>query len=305
MKRLILSVLLQMAVLHLSAQSFNLSVTFDKAPQGKVTLTIFDCDSVPRMMQKKASRGVATFGGQVSQPCYAEVNTAKGQRLGLFIENSNITVHFNDAEPEASAVTGSRTNSQYRYALEQCRQEDGSYDVDNLAAQVRDNRSSVFAPLLIYKHIMPRCDVEAARELTSVLEGEAKSAYHYRRLHSQSTILSSQHIEDLPDIVFFDSGHKKQHTDSLLTDSTYNLIIVGATWCRQCSNAKEEALRQYKGLNTIVINIDNDKQLWDAEVIRKLQIEHLPYLILVSPDRKKITHDIRPWEIKRLLIVDS
>lgn len=284
-----------------SAQSFNINILFESPPRGRVVLTIYDTDTLPHTIRKKATKNNASFNGEVTRPCYAEASLSDGQRVGFFVENSNISVRFNKEAPESSQITGSRTNSLYRYALEQCRESDGSYDVTKLAEHVRENKSAVYAPLLIYRYILPQGNKTLVNELTSALEGDATTTYHYRLLNSQFKKHSSENTDKLPDITFFDSNHKRRHTDSLLVDSNYNLIIVGATWCKQCRDAKEEALRQHKGLNIITIDIDNDKKLWDAEVIKKLQIEHLPYLILVDPKKKIVALDIRAWEIKREL----
>ena len=55
-------------------------------------------------------------------------------------------------------------------------------------------------------------------------------------------------------------------------------------------------------INIIVVNIDDDKRLWDADIIKKLNIEHIPYLILINPDKTIKTQDLRPWEVARFLI---
>lgn len=301
MRKIPLFIVMLVVAVGIYAQPFTINVAFDKAQRGKVTLVIYDGDTIARTMQKKVSKGSATFVGQVERPCYAELNTAAGQKLGLFIENNTINVRFNLNEPEASAITGSRANSQFRYVLEQCRQNDGSYDIGQLAKMVSENKSAVFAPLLIYRYITPRSNMTLVKELTSILEGDATKAYHYRLLSSQSSNADWQMTDKLPDIVFADARHERQHTDSLMADSSYNLIIVGATWCKQCSNAKTEALKQNEKINIIVINIDNDKKMWDAEVVEKLQIDHLPYLILANPKGEIVARDIRAWEVRRRL----
>lgn len=288
-----------LATLSAAGQTFNLNVAFKSTPKGKVTLSIYDGDTTPRIMRKKVSKDMASFDGQVEHPCYAEVSTTKGLRMGFFLENSDINVRFNEDVPESSQITGSRTNSQFRYALEQSRETDGSYNIAKLAEQVTENKSTVYAPLLIYRYIIPRCDMERVGELTDSLEGDAKNTYHYQLLKSQLQSLNNPPSDKLPDVVFVDAKHNKQHIDSLLSDSSYNLILVGATWCKQCEEARKMAVQTPEKLNFIVINIDDDKKLWDAEIVKKLQIEHIPYLILIDKKKKIVAQDIRPWEIGR------
>lgn len=299
--RVLLLVILIGRASSLLAQSFSVNVSFASQPRGKVTLTLFDGDTMPRQMQRKATHGMASFSGQVSQPCYAEVSTTKGQRLGFFVENSDIAVRFDMTDPEKSAITGSRVNSQFRYALEQCRQDDGSYDASSLKVQVEENKSAVFAPLLVYRYLLPLSDPTDIAELASLMTGDATTAYHYKLLAAYLQPTDSNCYTLMPDIVFHTAQNRTLHTDSLLTDTSYNLIVVGASWCRECRNAVVEARRQLQGINIIAIDIDNDRRLWDAEVVEKMQIEHLPYLILVDPEHMIVARDIRSWEIRRIV----
>lgn len=308
MKRVLLFVVVLVSIQAASAQTFKLNVAFDSSPRGKVTLMLYNTDTLPRVTGKKMSRNRATFRGELSHPTYAEVIAPNGQKTSLFLENSDINLLFNGKEPEMSHVTGSRTNSQYRYVLEQCREGDGSYNTARLAEHARKDKAATYTPLLIYRYLLPRCEPSTVRELVSMLEGDALESYHYQLLVRELQQPGTQAVggtNQMPDIVFFDSRHKSLHSDSLLSDSSYNLVIVGATWCKQCSNAKQEASRQHEGLNIITIDIDNDKRLWDADVVGKLQIEHIPYLILIDRSKKIVARDIRAWELKRLLKAEN
>lgn len=294
-----------MTTLTVSAQSFSIDISFDNPQRGIVTLNIYDGDTIPRQMRKKVTKGVTTFMGQVERPCYAEVITANGKRYGLFMENSFIAVHINETNLESSVVKGSLTNSQYRYTLELCRLPDGNYDTKKLIAKVEENKSAVFAPLLIYEYIMPRCELSVVNQLAGILDGDAKAAYHYRLLKNRISTINYQMSNKIPDIEFADAKGGKHHTDSLFVDSCYNLILVGASWCKQCRNAESEARHQNQNLNIIKIDIDNDQKQWDAEVINKLQIDHLPFLILVDKNRKIVARDIRAWDIKRTMLLGN
>lgn len=300
-----------LAMISVAGQAFNIKVTFDASPRGVVSLTVYDSDTTPRQLRKKVTKGQVTFKGQVSKPCYAEVSTKKGQKMGFFVENSDITIRFNVENLDGSAVTGSRVNSQYRYALEQCRQEDGSYSTTALATQIREHPSAVYSPLIIYRYLMPRSDMETVKELTGLLEGDATTSYHYRIINSYtstplhpytSTPLHLYTPTPFTDLTFVDANHKRCRIDSLLKDGTTNLIIVGASWCQQCKNAYKTVVNDVPDINIITINIDDDQQLWDAEIIKKLQIEHIPYLILINPDKTIGEKDLRPWELARFLL---
>lgn len=270
-------------------------------------------------MRKKVVDGTATFTGQLAHPCYAEVATVKGHHLVFFVESSDITIRFNEDNPESSPVNGSRINSQYRYALEQSRGSKGEYNIAALTEEVTKNKSTIFAPYIIYRHLMPLINKAKLAELMALLEGEATKSYHYKMLtrHIESTADIAEG-KKMPDIIFTDAKKNEHHTDSLLSDTALNLIIVGASWCKQCKRAENEARQHYKKyladmggaqhpheLNIIVINIDDDNRVWDADIIKRMQIEHIPYLILISPDRKIAAKDIRAWEVGRMLRIDN
>lgn len=302
MKRFFLLIVLLLASLQTRSQSFNVRATFKPSTRGVVTLSIFESDTMPRVMISKVSKGRVSFNGHVKQPCFAEMCTGTGKKMGFFLENSAINVLFDEDNPELSAITGSRTNSQYRYALEQGRLQDGRYDISLLAAEVARNRSALFAPTIIYRYVKPLCDREKVAELVSLLDSNATKTYHYRLLLQQShDSLSSSVDGKMPDIHFVGSNKEVLHTSNLLTDSAYNLLIVGASWCQQCKTAHDIVRRDAADVNTIVVNIDDDTKGWDSEIIRKLRIEHLPYLILIAPDNTVVARDLRAWEVERTL----
>lgn len=306
MKSYFLLVVLLLASLPARGQSFNIRVAFKSTTRGVVTLSIFESDTTPRVMINKVSKGKVTFSGQVKQPCFAEMSTDTGKKLGFFLENSTINVRFDEDNPESSAITGSRINSQYRYALEQGRLPDGKYDISLLAAEVAKNRLALFSPTIIYRYIKPLCEKEKVSELVSLLDSNATKTYHYRLLMQQpkDSVLSTIDGK-MPDIQFVDSYKKIFHTKYLLKDSTFDLLIVGASWCQQCKNAHDIVRRDAPDVNVIVVNIDDDAKGWDSEIIQKLHIEHLPYLILIAPDNTIVAQDLRAWEVGRFVKKES
>lgn len=312
MRKPLLFVALLLSVMTAVAQTFDINVKFKNAANRTLTLKLYVNDTVPIVKVRKMQKSSTIFKGSLDNHCYAELSTDGGQTLGFFAENSNITVQFDEDNPELSAITGSHINSQYRYALEQCRNSEGEYDVTLLVEEAMKNKTTLFAPTIIYKYILPNIGHQQATDdkrvwnkanvskLTEILDGEAKTTYHYRLLNQK--IADSSMVTDdgrLPDITFTEGKQYIYHTDSLLKDNTYNVLIVGAKWCKQCRNAYNIVRKEVPNANIILINIDDDIKDWNAEVVKKLKIEHIPYLILIAPDGKIVAKDIRAWEIKR------
>ncbi len=102
----------------------------------------------------------------------------------------------------------------------------------------------------------------------------------------------------LPSFIFLDNNRRLCIIDTLLSDTCHTLIIIGASWCRQCSDAQRIA-DSIPSLRSVTINIDNDKWLWDAPIMQQLDIDHIPFLILVDNRRTIVARDIRPWELAR------
>lgn len=293
---LVIGVLLPLAS---SAQGFEISG--ESSLTGTLTLNVFDGDSTSHSYTTKANKGRFYFSGTVEKPVVASIEHAAMQRpLYFFIENSPIAINVNATHPEASIIKGSRSNSEYRYLMERYR---AASDPNGFLRQyVRENSNSQFAPFILYDQ-MPNLDEAVVRQLVSQLTAEARSVYHYallRRWMRQTPAVSDG--SEMPDFAFLDAK-KNRHTFAQEHDSTsYTLLFFTAGWCDICSRWHNQASTMMEGKNVrlLPINIDDNPNGWDAQYLKQLDVDHLPYMILVDPQGLVVASDLRMWELERL-----
>ena len=279
----------------LCAQQFQVHVNLPSDLRGSLTLTIYD-GAQPRTLTPKSG---TDFSGSVKQATYAELrHSAVAQPLTFFIENSHITVVFNKENPNASRITGSRSNSMLRYQLEEC-----DYNpAECLTEYVATHPDDLIAPYLLERHIAPTAERATIDTLYHLLSGAALQTYHYQRLTERLKQLDSLNIgSPLPHFHFYDDQGTLISIDTLMRDSSMHLLMVGATWCDQCKKITEPLQQQFPDIKPLVINIDKQKTQWDSHMTDILAVDHLPYLLLLDADRHIVARDFRHWELPRIM----
>lgn len=268
---------------------------------GVFTLTIYDGDSTTHTLTDKADRGMFFFSGEVSKPVLASLqHPSMGQPLYFYLEGSEISIHLNATRPDASIIKGSRTNSEYRYLMERYY---GSADPGSFLRQyMKDNAESIFTPFVLY-HQMSNIDDGTLRQLIGQVGDAAKHTYHYtllRRWLRETPAVSEG--SEMPDFAYLDS-QKSRHTfaDSRNHEG-YTLLMFSATWCDRCQQQLEQAQKALTNnqTQTLVINIDDNPNGWDAHYLQQLSINHIPYMILVDPEGIVVARDIQAWELYKL-----
>lgn len=296
--RILFAVLLPLLlVLPVHAQQFVVKGELPKAKSSNLSLTIYDGDTSARVLTSRV-RSSFRFEGTVSRPVLASLS---GDRMNgtlyFYLENSEITLSLNLDNPSLSRVNGSRTNSQYRYAMEECV---GESAVSCAKEYVVSNPASIFSPYIIYDRLgtLPFDEIS---DLYSKLEGDALHTYHYALLSKK--IARNQSVvegQPMPDFAFYgDEG--LVHFDSVRSRSGCNLILVGASWCAACRHAEEILLDLVLKARPHTIRIDRQPQQWDAPCLQDLVIDHIPYMILVDAQGNIAGRDLRVWEISRRL----
>lgn len=298
-RRLLILVLLS-APWALRAQQFTLNGTCTQPVKGRVSLVIYDGDTTYRILRSATKGSTFSFVGSVDRPVLAELyHKDFPQSLYFYLENSDITVSLDVEHPAASPVQGSRINSQYRYALEQCQGEGREHCMKQW---LTTNPTSIFAPFVLNE--LSLTDYAEVQALFAALQGDAKHTYHYhllqRRLQRMQAVTEGQ---KMPDVVLPDSAGRPVHLDSLRADSSRVLLLVGARWCEQCVRI-EAQLRRHSpqwGLRPVVVHLDSDPRGWNAPYVEQLSIDHIPYLILLDKAGTIVARDLRVWEIEKIL----
>ena len=298
-KRLLLYVLLVSMAGTVVAQSFRVSVNSPSRLGRDFELWLYDSDTLSQVIKTKSKKGPLVFVGKINGTSYAELRHNNMVRpLPFFIENADITINYNADDPEASPITGSRANSVLRYQLEQC----GVSDVECLSRFVAENPSAAVSPYILDRYIAAQSDYETIQRLYGMLSGEAQKAYHFKRLGSRLKIQSSLSVgKPLPLIEFADQDNRRLNTDTLFVEGKWNILLIGASYCRQCDNIKKEVKENFPDVNMVTLNVDSLSSGWDSPFMKQLDIDHIPYLMILDKEKKIEARDVRFWEIKRII----
>ena len=293
---LLFLLLLSCGPLTAVGQAFHLQVLLPSEKKTTFILSIFDTDAAPRRLSATSQKGVAEFSGTLKAPCYAELHiSGSKQMLCFFLEAGELKVRFNSDNPELSAVTGSRSNSQYRYLLEQC----GTLDKPCVRQALEQYPDQSFAPYLLFQLLQrAQLPLDEQQSLFALLQGPATTTYHYRLLSQRlQQAASLQPGKPLPDLSFTYSDGHSQPLSSRLDSKRYNLLLIGATWCRQCHQMAERIQRDFPELNLIHLDLDREPKGWDAPYMQALAVEHIPFLLLLDPQGHILQHDLREWQL--------
>ncbi len=301
MARIILLPVFVLLISYSSAQTFRVVVETGPEDKCRMVLLIYDNDMTARTIKSRIVDNQYVFEGSVQQPCYAEIKTSLTPKpLPFFIENNNITIKYNQQNPEASPITGSRSNSLLRYLLEQCDQY--KPPVECITQYARQNLMSIITPYLIDQYLVKSVDKGTLIELVQNLAGDAAKSYHGRKLAKNlSTIIPVTDGDLLPAFNYFDNKNNWCKIDTMLSNSTFNFILIGASWCTQCNSLRNKVSQEWPQHKLTTINIDNDKKEWDAPCIQTLKIDHIPYLLIVDKERRIVARDPELWEIKNVV----
>ena len=268
---------------------------------GVFTLTVFDGDSSTHTFTDKANKGMFFFSGNVEKPVLASIqHPTMSQPLFFYLEGSEISINVNATRPDASIIKGSRTNSEYRYLMERYY---GSADPSAFLRQyVKENAGSIFTPFVLYRQ-MSNIDDGTLRQLIGQIADEGKHTYHYtllRRWLRETPSVSEG--SEMPDFAYLD-GNKVRHTFAESRNQNGpTLILFSATWCDRCQQQREQAEKVLAGkeVETLVINIDDNPNGWDAHYLQQLSVNHIPYMILVDEQGIVVARDIQAWEVYKL-----
>ncbi|MBR1516919.1 MAG: DUF4369 domain-containing protein [Bacteroidales bacterium] len=280
------------------AQGFVIKGTTSERSRMPLILTIFD-DSLSSREMKTVAYGSFSFFGSVKHPVLASISsTQMNGVLYFYLENSHISINLNLSNPAASPVVGSRTNSQFRYALEEC---SGAGADDCLRLFVENNPTSLFSPFVLYERLST-LPVETMSLLFDRLDGEARTTYHYHLL-SQRIARSRTLTEGalLPDFSYVDRNGNETTFYRLRSADSCNIVIVGATWCASCRKAEQQVAEQWPAVRQQVVYIDRQPAKWDAPSLQSLVVDHVPFLLLTDAEGRIIGRDLRIWELSRYI----
>jgi len=294
--------LLPSSVLSLADDGSQYLISGESSLSGIFTLTIYDGDSTYHTFTDKASKGMFHFSGHVDKPVLASLqHSAIGRPLYFYLENSEISIALNATRPELSVIRNSRSNSEYRYLMERYRNaaEPGSF----LKQYAKENPSSIYLPFVVYQE-MNNLDDAVVRQLISQISDQGRNTYHYTLLRRwmKATPAVSEGSE-MPDFAYLDGQKERRTFEQTRNTEGATLIMFGANWCDRCKTQLQQAQKTIgdRAVSILTVNIDDNPNGWDANYLKQLSIDHIPYMVLVNRAGLVVASDIRIWELERVL----
>ncbi len=240
--------------------------------------------------------GTFELKGTISSPDYYYIQVGdERDKIGLFVENSIITVTANIDSLENAVISGSKTQNLYDeykeaksgftnqlnalYAEYQNAKTDAEkadverrYDsIDNKQTEfvkqyVITHGNSVITPFIITRELLYYIDLPELEKLTNSISPELKDNKYTQKLYDRVDLLRSlQPGNPAPEFSQNDT------VDNLVNLSDfrgkYVLIDFWASWCVPCRKANPTVVEMYKkyspkGFTVLGVSLDNNKQRW-------------------------------------------
>ena len=190
MKRKIVIILLSLLGIGVaySQGSYTIKGSVGKTHLKRVFLQLYSArDSIVKSVARIEPDGTFIFKGSLPEPRLAEIriySTSPGYFFYLENNTKNLKVDVDDISN--TRITGSYSNSQYRYILEECelKQEEENQCLENYILQ---NPESIYAPHILATH--PYFALLTSKELNryvSKFYGAAARTYYYRYLQNKA-----------------------------------------------------------------------------------------------------------------------
>lgn len=288
--------LLFFSAVSVAAQSvYSISGRCQKKACRGVYLTVYDGDSTFHRQRRRIKDGQFSFSGTLNAPSVALLEFDDGRQLHLYIEHSEIEIDVDASDIERSHVTGSRANSQYRYAMEH------TSDNKSLSSYIRENGASPLAAYILFRRL-DQLELHDAMALYGQLDSIKARCYHYYALRKEIAERSALSVGcPLPDFSYMSEGKLCKLSEQQKTGKP-TAILFGASWCDVCKRDLDVAKRLCADSTTLIyVSIDQDPRGWDAPCLKKNGVTHLPYIILLDGEGTITARDVRIWELEKWL----
>jgi glutaredoxin len=147
-------------------------------------------------------------------------------------------------------------------------------------------------------------DDGVVRQIISMIADEGRHTYHYTLLRRwmKATPAVSEGSE-MPDFAYLNSKKERCTFEQTRNTEGSTLIVFGANWCDRCKAQQAQAEKTIgdRPIKLLTINIDDNPNGWDANYLKQLSVDHIPYMILVDKRGIVVARDIRIWELERVL----
>lgn len=283
-------------------QEFVVQGSLSRPLSCKLKFTLFNGDSTFQE-QVRTVKEEFSFEGSVKGPTLASLSAADEGTgfpgvLYFFVEPGTVLVRLNVDAPESSPITGSRANSEYRYLLEGCNEEETKACLKRF---VKEEPGSVFSPFIIDQYLK-ECPFEEFAAMVEQLEGKALHTYHFHLLEKrlmQLAQLLPGHL--LPDFECRAENGGLSSFHWILEGGEYSLFVFGAQWCSACNLVYVEAKESFPRLNVHYFELNEEKGGWDSGPFRTLMVDRIPFLVLCDKRGRLVARDFSLWEVDGIL----
>jgi thiol-disulfide isomerase/thioredoxin len=262
----------------------------------KVYLQQYEDGEMLNIDSANYTNGTFELKGTISSPDYYYIQVGNEKdKIGLFVENSEITVTAHIDSLKNAVISGSNIQNIYDeykeaksgftkqlnalYAEYKNAQTDAEkadierrYDsIDNqqnefVKQYVMSHGNSVITPFIINRELLYYIDLPELEKLTSSISPELKDNKYTQKLYDRISLLRSLQPGNLaPEFAQNDTvGNLVKLSDFR---GRYVLIDFWASWCVPCRKANPTVVEMYKkystkGFTVLGVSLDNNKQRW-------------------------------------------